>query len=295
MTNTTAKYLATGASGQFGALAIDALLKTVPAANIVALVRRPEAAAPLEAKGVEVRIGDYTDPASLEKAFQGVDRLLLVSGSEVGQRLPQHRNAVEAAKKAGVGFIAYTSILRATESPLKLAEEHAATEAIIAGSGIDHAFLRNSWYTENNTGVVPTALQFGAVMGAAGDGRISGATRKDYAEAAVAVLTADKPEANAVYELAGDESYSLAELAAEIARLSGKPIAYNAMSEAEYAAALKGAGLPGAFADILADSDAGAAKGALEDHSHTLSDLIGRPTTPWKETLAAAIEQQKAA
>lgn len=295
MTDTTARYLVTGASGQLGALAIDALLQKVPAANVVALVRRAEAAAPLEAKGVEVRIGDYTDPASLEKAFRGVDRLLLVSGNDFNDRPGQHANVAEAARKAGVTFIAYTSILKADEALTGLARDHLASEKSIAATGVPYAFLRNSWYTENNMGAVPVALHYGAVMGAAGDGRISGATRKDYAEAAIAVLTADAPKADAVYELAGDESYSLADLADAIGRLAGKPIAYNSLGEADYKAALVKAGLPEAVAAMLADADAGAAKGALEDNSRTLSGLIGRPTTPWTVTLAAEIEARKAA
>lgn len=296
MTNTTAKYLVTGASGQYGALAIDALIDKVPAENVVALVRRPEAAAALEARGVEVRIGDYTDPASLEKAFNGIDRLLLVSSSEAGPGRPaQHRNAAAAARAAGVGFIAYTSILKAGEHDFSLSREHQESEEAIVATGVPYAFLRNSWYTENNAGAVPVALQYGAVMGAAGDGRISGATRKDYAEAAVAVLTADDLPASAVYELAGDESYSLGDLADEIGRLSGKPVVYRRLDEAGYRTALIEAGLPEPVAAMLADSDAAAANGALEDNSHTLQRLIGRPTTPWTETVAAAVKEQKAA
>ena len=292
---TTAKYLVTGASGQLGTLVVAGLLKKIPAANIVALVRRPEAAAAFEAKGVEVRFGDYTDPASLEKAFRGIGRLLLISSSEIGQRAVQHQNAIEAAKAAGVGFIAYTSILKADTSPLGLAVEHRQTEADLAASGIPYALLRNGWYTENKTGSIDPAIEHGAYIGAAGDGRISSAPRQDYAEAAVAVLTSDAPAENAVYELAGDDSFSMAEFAAEIARASGTPVAYADMSEADYAAALEGAGLPKAFAELLADSDAGTAKGALEDNSRTLSRLIGRPTTPWTETVAWAVATRKAA
>jgi len=295
MTATTAKYLITGASGQLGALAIDALLKKVPAAQVAALVRRAEAAAPLEAKGVEVRIGDYTDTASLEKAFTGIDRLLLISSSEVGQRAAQHKNAIDAAKKAGVGFIAYTSILHADTSPLSLAVEHRETEAMLAASGIPHALLRNGWYTENKTGSIEPAVTHGAYPGAAGEGRISSATRADYAEGAIAVLTADTLENGAVYELAGDTSFSMQDFAAAISRAAGKPVAYADMSEAEYAGVLESVGLPAPFAAMLADSDAGTAKGALEDNSKTLSGLIGRPTTLWSETVAAVVKQQKAA
>ncbi|MCI5073512.1 SDR family oxidoreductase [Oricola sp.] len=295
MSNQTAKLLVTGASGQLGALVVADLLKRVPAANIVALVRRPEAAAALAAKGVETRIGDYTDPAALTEAFKGVDRLLLISSSEVGQRAVQHKNAIDAAKAAGVGFIAYTSILKADTSPLGLATEHRETEADIKASGTAYALLRNGWYTENKTGSVAPAIEHGAYPGAAGDGRISSASRQDFAEAAAAVLSADEVSENVVYELAGDESYSMAEFTAEIARASGKPVIYADMSEAEYASTLETVGLPAPLAAMLADSDAGTAKGALEDNSHTLQRLIGRATTPWTRTLGEAVTQQKAA
>ena len=294
MTNQTAKYLVSGASGQLGNLVVADLVKKVPAQNVVALVRRPDSAAPLEALGVEVRIGDYNDRATLEKAFAGIDRLLLISASEVGQRTAQHKNAIDAAKAAGVGFIAYTSILRADSSPIGLAIEHRETEEAIKASGIPYAFLRNGWYTENKTASIAPALEHGAYIGAAGEGRFSSATRQDFAEAAVAVLTADTLQANAIYELAGDESYTMAEFAAEIASAAGKPVAYVDMSETEFAGALEGAGLPGPIAAMLADSDAQAAKGALQDDSHTLQSLIGRPTTPWAETVRAAVKELNA-
>lgn len=295
MSDQTVKYLVTGASGQLGGLVVTDLVKKVPAQNVVALVRRPESAAPLEALGVEVRFGDYSDRSSLEKAFQGVDRLLLISASEVGHRVAQHKNAIDAAKAAGVDFITYTSILRADSSSIGLAAEHRETEAAIKTSGIPYAFLRNGWYTENKTASIAPALEHGAYIGAAGDGRFSSATRQDFAEAAVAVLTADAPQANAIYELAGDESYTMAEFAAEIASAAGKPVAYVDMSEADFAAALESVGLPGQIAAMLADSDSQAAKGALQDDSHTLQRLIGRPTTPWAETVRAAVKDLQGA
>ena len=288
------KYLVTGASGQLGSLAVAELVKKVPAQDVAALVRRPDSAAPLEALGVEVRIGNYDDPASLEKAAEGIDRLLLISASEVGKRTAQHKNAIDAAKAAGVGFIAYTSILRADSSPIGLATEHRKTEEAIKASGIPYAFLRNGWYTENKTASIAPALEHGAYIGAAGNGRFSSAARQDFAEAAIAVLIADTPEAGTVYELAGDENYTMAEFAAEIASAAGKPVAYVDMSETEFAEALEGAGLPGPIAAMLADSDAQAAKGALQDDSHTLKRLIGRPTTPWAETVRASVKEMQA-
>jgi NAD(P)H dehydrogenase (quinone) len=260
----------------------------VPAAQIVAAVRSPEKAADLAALGVQVRQADYAQPATLEAAFQGVDKLLLISSSEVGQRAPQHAAVIAAAQKAGVKLLAYTSILRADTSPLGLATEHQATEAALRASGIPFVLLRNGWYTENYTASVPAALQYGAVMGSAKEGRIASAARADYAAAAAAVLTKEG-QAGQVYELAGDTAYTLSELAAEIAQQSGKPVVYNDLPEAAYAAALVQVGLPEGFAALLADSDVGASKGGLFDDGHQLSQLIGRPTTPLADVVKAAL------
>ncbi|NWF43933.1 SDR family oxidoreductase [Hydrogenophaga sp. D2P1] len=278
----------TGATGQLGRLVIQNLLKSVPAGQIVAAVRSPEKAADLAALGLQVRQADYAQPATLEAAFQGVDKLLLISSSEVGQRAPQHAAVIAAAKNAGVKLLAYTSILRADSSPLGLAAEHKATETMLRDSGIPFVLLRNSWYTENYTGSVGAAVQYGAVMGSAKDGRIASAARADYAAAAAAVLTKEG-QAGKVYELAGDTAYTLADLAAEIARQSGKPVVYKDMPEAEYKAALMQVGLPEGFAALLADSDVGASKGGLFDDGHQLSQLIGRPTTPLADVVKAAL------
>ncbi len=284
------KYLVTGASGQLGGLVIDALLSRVPAGEIGALVRRPEAAAPLKAKGVSVRVASYDDPAALEAAFAGVERLLLVSSSEVGQRAAQHGNVIDAAKKAGVGFIAYTSILKADSSPLTvLPAEHVATEQALAASGLPYALLRNGWYTENYTMGVPTALEHGGMIGTIGEGRVSSATRADYAEAAAIVLSGELPASGTVYELAGDSAYSLPEFAAELSTLAGKEIGYTDMSAEAHQAALIGAGLPAPVAEMLADSEKGASQGGLFSEDKTLSTLLGRPTTTWQETLKAAL------
>lgn len=280
----------TGATGQLGRLVIQNLLKTTPAAQIVAAVRSPEKAQDLAAQGVVVRQADYTQPASLVAAFQGAEKVLLISSSEVGQRLPQHQAVIEAAAQAGVKLLAYTSILHADTSPLGLADEHKATEALLAESGLPHVLLRNGWYTENYVGSAPAAVAHGAVLGAAKDGRIASAARADYAAAAAAVLTAEG-QAGKVYELAGDTSYTLTELAAELARQSGKPVAYQDMPQAAYAEALASIGLPAGLAQMLAESDVGASKGGLFDDSKQLSQLIGRPTTP----LAASVKQALAA
>ena len=280
----------TGASGQLGRLVIDALLKKLPAGEIIAAVRNPERVADLAARGVQIRQADYEQPASLAAAFKGADKLLLISSSEVGRRVPQHRAVINAAKAASIGLLAYTSILRADTSPLPLAAEHKETESLIRTSGLPAVILRNSWYTENYLAGIPAALQYGALLGSAGEGRIASASRADYAEAAAAVLTADN-QAGLVYELGGDDSYTLTELAQAIAKQSGKAVAYQNLPEAEYKAALIGAGLPDFLATLLAESDVGASQGGLFDNGHQLSALIGRPTAP----LAQMIERQLAA
>lgn len=281
----------TGASGQLGRLVLAELRARSPNANLVGLVRDPAKAADLAAQGVELRVADYENPASLVAALRGADKLLLISSSEIGRRLPQHRNVIDAAKAAGVKLVAYTSILRADTSPMNLAVEHKATEDYLRASGLPYVLLRNGWYTENYTGSVGAALQHGVVLGAAGVGRIASAARADYAAAAAVVLASPAAtQAGRVYELAGDSAYTLSEFAAEIARQSGKPVAYKNLPEAEYKTALEGFGLPPAFAGLLAESDAKAAAGSLYDDGKELSRLIGRPTTTLAEAVAAALK-----
>jgi NAD(P)H dehydrogenase (quinone) len=281
----------TGASGQLGCLVIARLLETVPASQIIAAVRDPKKMADLAAKGVQVRQADYSQPATLDGAFKGAERVLLISSSEVGQRLVQHQAVIDAAKRQGVKLLGYTSVLHASESKLGLAEEHRQTEAALARSGVPTVVLRNGWYHENYTAGVAHALANGAHFGSAGEGRISSASRADYAAAAAAVLTSNEDQGGKVYELAGDESYTLSDFAAEIARQSGKSIVYTDLPEADYKAALLQAGLPEFVAQLLADSDAAAAKGALFDDSRQLSQLIGRPTTPLASAIAEALDQ----
>ncbi|MBQ0347625.1 SDR family oxidoreductase [Citrobacter freundii] len=268
----------TGATGQLGQHVIESLLKTVPASQIVAIVRNPAKATALSQQGITVRQADYSDEAAFTTALQGIDKLLLISSSEVGQRAPQHRNVINAAKAAHVKFIAYTSLLHADTSPLGLADEHVATEQMLAESGIAYALLRNGWYTENYLASAPAALEHGVFIGAADEGKIASATRADYAAAAARVISEDG-HAGKTYELAGDAGWTLSQLAAELTKQSGKKVVYQNLSEADFAAALKGVGLPAGLADMLADSDTGASKGGLFDDSHTLSKLIGRPTT----------------
>ena len=281
----------TGATGQLGKLVVEGLLKTVPAAQIVAAARDPQKAQNFPAKGVEVRQADYARPEILGAAFAGAEKVLLISSSEVGQRVAQHQAVIDAARAAGVKLLVYTSILNADSSNLLLSQEHKATEAYLRASGVPFTLLRNGWYTENHTGSLAAAVEHGAILGAAEEGRFATATRADYAAAAVAVLTG-KGHENKVYELGGDEPYTLAELAAEIARQTGKPVVYKDLPQAEYAKALTGFGLPEGLAGAIADADAGASRGELETRSHDLSKLIGRSTTSLQQAVAAALARE---
>lgn len=277
-------YAVAGASGQLGRLALAELVARVGADKVVALARDP---GKLADAGVAVREADYDRPETLVPALAGVERLLLISGNAVGARVPQHEAVIAAAKAAGVGLVAYTSILHADTSTIGLAEEHRQTEALLRDSGLGFVLLRNGWYNENYTGALAPSVAHGAIIGSAGEGRIASATRADYAAAAAVALVS--AEGGEVYELAGDAAFTMADFAAEVSRAAGKPVAYVDMPKPDYAAALEAVGLPGFLAAMLADSSFESSKDQLFDESHTLSRLIGRPTTPIAETIAAAL------
>lgn len=280
--------LVTGATGKLGQLVLEKLLKKVPAGQLVAAVRDPAKAAGLAARGVQVRRADYSQPDTLTAAFAGVQKVLLISSSEVGQRVAQHRAVVEAARKAGVRLLAYTSILRADTSRLALAAEHKATEELIRASGLPFVFLRNGWYLENYTEHLAPALAQGAIVGSSGEGRISAAARADYADAAVEVLTGSGHD-HQVYELGGDVAFTQAELATELSRQVGRKIVYQNLPPEQYRGILTGAGIPAPFAEVLVDSDLGASHDALKDTSGVLGRLIGHPTTTLAQGIAAAL------
>ncbi|MFE0099549.1 NAD(P)H-binding protein [Streptomyces sp. NPDC059009] len=282
----------TGATGHLGRLVIDALLdRGVPAADIAAVVRDKDKAAALAARGIELRIADYSAPETLAGAFRSGDRVLLISGSEVGRRVPQHTAVVAAAKAAGVAQLAYTGILGGPDADFLLADEHKATEQVILDSGLPYTFLRNGWYHENYTENLAPVLAHGAVVASAGEGRIASAARADYAAAAAAVLTGDlDAHLGRAYELSGDVAWSLAEYAAEVARASGQEIAHRDVPAAAHLEVLTGAGVPQQFAEILVDVDAAVARGRLAGTSGELAALIGRATTPLASAVAVAVK-----
>ncbi|BCW81253.1 SDR family oxidoreductase [Arthrobacter sp. NicSoilC5] len=278
----------TGATGQLGRHVLEALLERgVPAGEIVAAGRSVEKLADFAARGVQVKAMDYADAGSVAAALKGAKRVLLISGSEVGQRVDQHRTVIEAARAEGVELLAYTSIANADATAMLLADEHKATEALLRESGVPFVLLRNGWYLENYTEQLPGTLAQGAVAGSAGDGKVSGASRADYAYAAAAVLVADD-QAGKVYELGGDDAFSMADLASEISAATGKSISYNNLPAGEYAGLLASVGVPEAFAEILADSDLGIARGDLLVSTGDLRRLIGRPTTSLGQAVRAA-------
>jgi NAD(P)H dehydrogenase (quinone) len=279
----------TGATGHLGRLIVESLLEQgVPATGIVAAGRTITKIKDLADRGVAVRAIDYADPATLAGLVQAGDKVLLVSGSEIGQRVRQHQNVIDAAAAAGAGLLAYTSIANAGTTTMRLAAEHQATEAAVRASGLPFVLLRNSWYTENYTGQIATILERGALAGSTGQGRVSAAARADYAAAAAAVLTGAGHEGRA-YELGGDPAFTLSELAAEIAAQTGRDITYRDLPEAEYVRVLTGAGIPRPVAEILADSDRGLARGDLFVAGDDLRRLTGRPATPLRDAVAAAL------
>jgi NAD(P)H dehydrogenase (quinone) len=273
----------TGATGQLGRLAVAALKARVPAGQIVALVRDPAKVADL---GVAARAFDYTKPDVA--ALKGVEVLVLISSSSFDDRAGQHRKVIEAAKAAGVSRIIYTGILKGEASPMLLAQDHIATEAALRASGLPYTVLRNGWYIENKTGSLGGAIAAGALIGSSGAGKFSAAARKDFAEA-IAVVASQGGHEGKAYELAGDHAFTMAELAAEVSKQTGKAIPYNDLPAEVYSGILTGFGLPEGFAHVLADSDVQATKGALFDDSKTLSKLIGRPTTPLADVVREAL------
>ena len=282
------KIAITGATGQLGNLVIEQLLQLTAAQNIVVLVRNVDKAEHFKVQGIELREFDYDRPETLVPALSGVDKLLLISANEIGRRTPQHQAVINAAKVAGVPYLAYTSLLRADTSPLGLAQEHRETEKLIQDSGITYTFLRNNWYSENYLAGVAHTIEIGTLFGAAQDGRISSASRIDYAEAAAKVLTSTGHE-NKTYELAGSESFSLSDLATFIGQAVNKDIIYQNLSAEEYTRGLTQAGLPAGLVDVIVDADIQTIQGAMYSDSKDLEQLIGHKTTSIQDAIKAAL------
>jgi NAD(P)H dehydrogenase (quinone) len=286
---TQMKLGVTGASGQLGRLVVGRLLDTCEPSDVVAIVRDPAKADDLARKGVEVRRADYNDRASLDAALAGLDRLLLISSNELGKRVLQHKNVTDTAKEAGIQHLVYTSAPKATTSALVLAPEHKATEEYLAASGLTYTVLRNNWYTENYATAVRKARKTGALVAAAGDGRVASAERADYAQAAAAVLTGEGHEGK-VYELTGDRAWSFPELAAAIAEASGRPVSYRPVSPERLKADMIAAGAAQGTAEFVAALDANIASGCLAEVTGDLKSLIGKPATPLEETVRKMVE-----
>jgi NAD(P)H dehydrogenase (quinone) len=282
----------TGANGHLGQLVIKGLVERVPANQIIAAVRSPEKASNLRTLGVQVREADYTRPETLSTALHGVKRVLLISAAEVSQRFKKHKAVIDAAKEAGVELFVYTSLLRADTSEMFLAREHKQTEEYIQASGLPFVILRNGWYLENHTSALGNAVEHGTLIGSSSDGRFASASRADYASAAVVVLTRPVSE-NKTYELAGDQSFSMADLAAEVSRQIGQDIFYRNLSSDDYAAILLSFGLSQMIVDVIIDADIKAIRGDLESTSRDLSGLISRPTTTLSDAVTSALQKQR--
>ncbi|MCH5676046.1 SDR family oxidoreductase [Streptomyces gilvus] len=278
----------TGATGHLGRHVIEQLLEKVPAEQVTAVVRNEAKAADLAERGVKLAVADYNAPETYDHVFSAGDKVLLISSSDAGgDRVGQHRVVIEAAKAAGVALLAYTSAPGSLKAAL--ADDHRGTEEILVGSGVPYVLLRNGWYHENYTENLAPVLEYNAVVQAAGDGRVSSASRADYAAAAVAVLTGEGHE-NKTYELGGDEAWSFAEYAAELSKQTGKEIVYNPVSVEAYTGILTGAGLPESFAAVFAGVDASIEKGELVVDSGDLSRLAGRPTSTIADAITAALK-----
>lgn len=285
----TATIGVTGATGALGRIVVRLLRERHADLEVVALVRDPAKADELAALGAKVRAFDYDRPETLRPGLDGIGKLLLISGNAVGERERQHRAVIEAARDAGVGLIAYTSVLRAGETTLAIAAEHKATEAVLRDVSVPFVLLRHGWYCENYIFRVQAALASGTLPHCTGSGRISAAPRADFAEAAVAILTSPEPQAGKVYELAGSKSFSFAELAAMATRISGKPIEAVNLAKPDFEAAIVAIGMPAFVAGLIAKSDHGASEGGLLDESRTMERVLGRPTVPMEVVLEAAL------
>ncbi len=283
------KYLITGATGKLGSKIVNVLLESVPASEVAVSVRNPEKASVLKEKGVDVRHGDFDDPETLDAAFRDVERLLIISADgDNDTRIRQHANAVEAAERAGVTFIAYTSLADAQQSQNLMAPPHVETEGAIERTGIPHAFLRNNWYLENELGSIQGVLAGAPWVTAARDGKVGWALQHDYAEAAANVLMADDFEQD-VFELSGP-LHTQAELVEALGEVLGREVELQEVSADAYANVMRGAGVPEEVIPLVVGIQESIRNGSLEVESNDFELLLGRPVTPLKEALKQLID-----
>jgi NAD(P)H dehydrogenase (quinone) len=282
------KILVTGATGKLGSKVVESLLKSIPARELAVSVRNPEKAEGLRSRGVEVRHGDFDHPETLENAFKGIDRLLIISADGDNEtRIRQHTNAVQAAERAGVKFIAYTSLANATESKNLMAPPHVATEAAIIKTGIPYSFLRNNWYLENEIGSIQGVMAGAPWVTSAGEGKVGWALQQDYADAAAAVLVGSGHE-NTVYELSGP-LLTQEELAAALGNVLGKEVPVQQVSDEKYAEIMKGLGLPDFVIPIVVGIQESIRNGSLEVESNDFKKILGRPIAPINESLTQLV------
>ena len=284
----------TGATGQLGTHVVEGLLKQVPADEVAVVVRDAAKAVRFGELGVEVRVADYNDPASLDDAFREGEKALLISGSEIGQRVPQHKAVIDAAKNAGVALLGYTSVLGGPAADMELAREHQATERYIIDSGLPYVLLRNGFYHEVYTEALGQAIANGGLLTSAVEGaKVATAARADYAAAAVAVLTGEGHE-NRAYELSGDQAWTFEEYAEEVSRQLGSELPVNRVPADTHREILVGVGLPDPLAAVFVGVDDAISRGLLAVQTGDLSKLIGRPTTPLAESIAQGLKAVQA-
>ncbi|ASS93116.1 SDR family oxidoreductase [Peribacillus simplex] len=284
------KILVTGATGKLGSKVVETLLKTVPASQLAVSVRNLEKAEDLRARGVEVRHGDFDQPKTLDSAFSGIDRLLIIS--TVGDDetvIRQHSNAVAAAQRNQVKFIAYTSVTNASESNLFLASAHRAREEAILKTGIPYSFLRNNWYLENEIGSIQGVMAGAPWITSAGTGKVGWALQQDYAEAAANVLTGSGHE-NTVYELSG-KLMTQEELTSALGTVLGKEVPVQQVDDATYTDIMKGVEVPETYISMLVNMQKGIRDGELEIARNDLEILLGRPSTPINKALSQIVSQ----
>ncbi|PLS17452.1 NAD(P)-dependent oxidoreductase [Bacillus sp. M6-12] len=283
------KMLVTGATGKLGTKVVETLLKTVPADQLAVSVRNPEKAEALRTRGIEVRQGDFDRPQTLDSAFAGIDRLLIISADGDNEtRIRQHTNAVAAAERAGVKFIAYTSIANAKESKNFLAPTHRATEEAILETGIPYSFLRNNWYLENESSGIQGVLAGAPWVTSAGNGKVGWALQQDYAEAAAAVLSGNGHE-KTIYELSG-KLLTQEEFASALGTVLGKHVPVQQVDDATYGDIMKAAGVPDFLIPMVVDIQKDIREGTLEIESNDFEKLLGRPATPISEGLTQIVK-----